>query len=118
MGLGPEELREALPRRNEIGHVPPQRPKLEPVRRTADWKFLRDHEPGPVDRANLQRFEDALPEWIRASFDALPAEAATHRLEVLYRVTFPVPAEIAPSEPLRLPEGPAVIPAEPKATDP
>jgi hypothetical protein len=118
LSLGPEELREALPKKNEVGRPTPARPKLEPIRRAADWKFLRDHEPGPVEPENLHRFEEALPEWVRASFDALPAEAAIHRLKVLYRLTFPAPAEIAASEPVHVPAGPAISPTEPNVSDP
>lgn len=83
-GSGLEKGREALEekgRRAAIG-------KLDEV------QVFRQLDSAPVDPANLERFEAALPSWARESMDELPPDAARRRLKVLYRLVFPVGTEI------------------------
>lgn len=98
------ELRQDLVRRR--AEPPKAALKGEPLRKAAELRRLRGFAPEPVSLRNLGRFEAAMPPWIRQSLDLLPPDAAERRLQVLYRLTFPAPAELPePVPPKRGPGG-------------
>jgi hypothetical protein len=73
--------------------------KAETLRRMAEARYLSRRPAEPVDPGELARLAEALPSWIRQSFDALPPEAARERLRLIYRDIWPtgtMPADIPP----------------------
>jgi hypothetical protein len=58
--------------------------------------YVRFAHPAPVDPANLRRFANVIPSWIRESLDPLPPDAAKHRITLLYRMIYPEGEEIPP----------------------
>lgn len=101
------EMREALAaKRAERGKgqaLPKNGPLWQLSERRFDLnKYVRGRTPQAVTARNLERFEDAMPPWIRASFDPLPPDAAVRRLRILYRLVFPAPEELPePKAPAR-----------------
>jgi hypothetical protein len=66
---------------------------------------------GHVNEANLLRFEDAIPEWLRSSFDSLSPAESRQRLALVYRLAYPSPSEMpAPKAPAK---GPVKLPSAP-----
>jgi hypothetical protein len=59
--------------------------------------FLEQPPPPRVDPERLAQFLAAMPPWIRATFDAYPADEARRRLTLAYRLVYPHPNEFKPS---------------------
>lgn len=62
--------------------------------RASEARYLQNFKPEPIPPTNLERFVRELPAWLREPLDPLPPAAAWRRLVLLYRLTFPAPAEI------------------------
>ena len=62
--------------------------------RASEARYLQNFKPEPIPPTNLERFVDELPAWLREPLDPLPPAAAWRRLVLLYRLSFPAPAEI------------------------
>jgi hypothetical protein len=92
--------------------------KADQLRRSFEARFLMNHEPAPVLSANLHRFEEAMPHWIRETLDPLPPDAARRRLHILYRLVFPPGEEIPKNQPTLDKDKAAPPPARPAATPP
>jgi hypothetical protein len=95
--------------------------KGEALRRWAEARYLSRMTAEPVDAAELLRFADALPSWMRQSLDALPPAAAQERLRLIFRALWPtgtMPAEVKPwSSPVERPDRPDVIEPGPPPPD-
>jgi hypothetical protein len=63
-------------------------------RRIAASYYFLEKPPPAVDPTRLMQFEAALPPPYRGQFDHLPPEEARRRLTILYRLIYPVPAEM------------------------
>src|SRR5436305_8145013 len=55
--------------------------------------YLNQPPPRGVDPQRLTQFLGAMPPWIRAAFNAYPADEARRRLTLVYRLVFPYPNE-------------------------
>jgi hypothetical protein len=80
--------------------------KQEKARRriATSYQFL-EKPPPAVDPTRLMRFEAALPPGYRGQFDHLPPEEARRRLTILYRLIYPVPAEMPEILKAAIPQG-------------
>lgn len=85
-------------------------------RMAANYYFIANP-PKPVSRANLLRFESAMPSWFRSMFDHLPPEEARRRLTVVYRLMYPAPQEIPAAGPFKQ-KAPGPAKSEPVRTVP
>jgi hypothetical protein len=81
------------------------------LERGVEARYLSTINPQPVAPVNLERFQRAIPDWLRAALLPLPPPAARERLTLLYRLIFPHPQEYVPTgaeaEAAALPDGPA-----------
>ncbi|WZO96994.1 hypothetical protein EP7_004006 [Isosphaeraceae bacterium EP7] len=84
----------------------------------ADAFWLAEHQRQPmqVNEANLRRFEDSIPEWLRISFDSLPPAEARLRMSRIYRLAYPSPSEMPIT---KVPaKGPLItVPVAPRSPD-
>lgn len=68
------------------------------LRRQAMNFYFSEHPPKAVAPERLSAFLAEFPPWLKSVFDAHPPEDAQRRLSVVYRLVFPHPSEIVPSQ--------------------
>jgi hypothetical protein len=68
------------------------------LRRQAINFYFSEHPQKPVTPERLSAFLAAFPPWLQSAFDPHPPEEAQRRLTVVYRLVFPHPSEIEPSQ--------------------
>jgi hypothetical protein len=73
-------------------------PARDILRRQAINYYFSEHQPKSVTSERLSQFLAAFPPWLQSAFDPHPPEEAQRRLTVVYRLVFPHPAEIKPSQ--------------------
>ena len=76
-------------------HVEVQR---EILRRQAINYYFLNHPPKSVTPERLSEFLAAFPPWLQSTFDPHSPEEAQRRLTVVYRLVFPPPQEIKPTQ--------------------
>jgi hypothetical protein len=76
------------PRKN-LDRPGPQVKANGPAMRLVEASFMLGFHPAPVEPNRLDRFAHAIPPWLLDQLDALPPDAARHRLEILYRLIYP-----------------------------
>ncbi len=114
-----EDVKRELAKRFGPGKIPAKREDV--FRKIAELRFLQEFDPAPVSIRNLQRFEAAMPPWVRESLDPLPPDAADRRLKVLYRLIFPAPNELPEPKPTTKTQPgtrPSVAPSKPVTPPP
>jgi len=67
--------------------------------------FLEQKPPNPVTAEHLTDFFNALPPWVRTTFDSYPPDEARRRLTIVYRLVFPYPDEFRPARTSAAPTG-------------
>ena len=60
----------------------------------AEFLYFEENRPRPVDPANLARFAESWPDWMRAMTDSLAADDARDYLAIVYRLLYPAPKEM------------------------
>ena len=68
------------------------------LRRQAINYYFLEHPPKSVTPERLADFLAAFPPWLQSAFDTHPPDEAQRRLTIVYRLVFPHPAEIKPSQ--------------------
>jgi hypothetical protein len=68
------------------------------LRRQAINFYFSEHQPKAVTPERLSAFLAAFPPWLQSAFDSHPPDDAQRRLTVVYRLVFPHPSEINPSQ--------------------
>ncbi len=75
-----------------------------PLLRQVEAGYFIVHEPEPLGKSEMMRFEAVLPDWFRETSLALPADVARRRLKFLYPLVFgkeAMPADLKPEPPAK-----------------